>query len=121
MIEKAKKGEKLRIVSDQFMSPTYTRDVAFALSEFLKIMPEYGVYHMTNDGFCSWYEFTKAIFEILGWDVEVEAISSEELGRLARRPRFSALSVGKLRRIGIEMRHWKEALRDYLAERKQKH
>ncbi|AEH25428.1 dTDP-4-dehydrorhamnose reductase [Pyrococcus yayanosii] len=114
VIEKARRGEKLKIVNDQLMSPTYTKDVALALAKFLKIMPEYGVYHMTNDGFCSWYEFTKAIFEILGWDVEVEPISSEELGRLAKRPKFSALSVEKLRSIGIEMRHWKEALRDYL-------
>ncbi|AFK22084.1 dTDP-4-dehydrorhamnose reductase [Pyrococcus sp. ST04] len=118
VIERAKKEEKLRVVSDQFMSPTYTKDVAAGLAKFLKIMPEYGVYHMTNDGFCSWYEFTRAIFEILGWDVEVEPISSTELNRLAKRPKFSALSVKKLGNIGIKMRHWKEALKDYLAEKK---
>ncbi|NJE27149.1 NAD-dependent epimerase/dehydratase family protein, partial [Thermococcus sp. MV5] len=66
VIEKAKRGEELRIVDDQFMSPTYTMDVARTLKKFLKIQPEWGVYHMVNEGYCSWYEFTKAIFEILG-------------------------------------------------------
>ncbi|AIG97144.1 dTDP-4-dehydrorhamnose reductase [Archaeoglobus fulgidus] len=117
VVDMARKGQELRIVADQFMSPTYTKDVALAVREFLKLRPDYGIYHMVNDGYCSWFEFTKAIFEILDWDVEIQPIKSSELNRLARRPAFSALQNYKLERIGIKMRHWREALRDYLAEK----
>lgn len=117
VIEKAKRGEELRIVDDQFMSPTYTKDVARTLREFLKLRPEFGVYHMLNEGFCSWYEFTKVIFEILGWKVQIKPIKSNELNRLAKRPRFSALKNEKLERLGLKMKPWKEALREYLKEK----
>lgn len=117
VIEKAKRGEELKIVNDQFMSPTYTMDVARTLKKFLEIGPEWGIYHMVNEGYCSWYEFTKAVFEILGWDVEVKPIKSSELNRLARRPKFSALGNGMLERIGMKMKHWREALREYLGEK----
>ncbi|KUH34416.1 dTDP-4-dehydrorhamnose reductase [Thermococcus celericrescens] len=117
VIEKAKRGEELRIVDDQFMSPTYTMDVARTLKEFLKLKPEFGVYHMVNDGFCSWYEFTRAIFEILGWDVEVKPIKSSELNRLARRPGFSALENSRLHGLGLRMAGWREGLKEYLGEK----
>ena len=71
---------------------------------------------MVNEGHCSWYEFTREIFEILGWDVEVKPIKSSELKRLAKRPRFSALENEKLEKLGLRMRPWKEALREYLKE-----
>ena len=117
VIEKAKRGEELKIVDDQFMSPTYTKDVARVLKEFLKVRAEFGVYHMVNEGFCSWYEFAKTIFEILGWDVKIKPVKSSELNRLARRPRFSALKNKRLGKLGLEMRPWKEALRGYLEEK----
>ena len=114
VIERARQGKELRIVADQFMSPTYTVDVARTLREFLKVQPEWGVYHMVNEGHCSWYEFTKAIFEILGWDVDVKPIKSSELNRLAKRPRVSALENEKLKKSGLEMTGWREALEEYL-------
>lgn len=117
MVQKAKNGEEIRVVDDMFMSPTYTKDVARTLKKFLKLKPEFGVYHMVNEGFCSWYEFTEAIFEILGWDVEVKPIKSSELKRLAKRPLFSALQNKKLEEIGLRMRPWKEALEEYLREK----
>ncbi|CAB50092.1 dTDP-4-dehydrorhamnose reductase [Pyrococcus abyssi] len=117
VIKKANKGEELRIVNDQFMSPTYTKDVARTLRELLRLRPSFGVYHMVNEGYCSWYEFTRAIFEILGWDVRVKPINSSELKRLAKRPKFSALKNEKLEKIGLKMKHWKEALGEYLKEK----
>jgi len=117
MIKKAKSGEKIYVVDDMFMSPTYTKDVALTLRRFLKMKPEFGVYHMVNEGHCSWYDFTKAIFEILGWHVELKPIKTNELKRLAKRPKFSALKNMKLEKIGLKMRHWREALRDYLREK----
>jgi len=117
MIEKAKKGEEIRVVDDMFMSPTYTKDVARILKKFLELKPEFGIYHMVNKGYCSWYEFTKVIFEILGWDVEIKPIRSGELRRLAKRPQFSALKNKKLEKLGLKMKPWKGALREYLKEK----
>jgi len=116
VIERAKRGEELKIVNDQLMSPTYTMDVARTLKKFLEIEPEWGIYHMVNEGYCSWYEFARAIFEILGWDIEVKPIKSSELNRLARRPRFSALENTRLHKIGLRMPRWKKSLRHYLRE-----
>jgi len=116
IIERAKRGEKLQIVDDQFMSPTYTRDVARTLKEFLTLQPEWGIYHMVNEGYCSWYEFTRAIFEILGWEARIRAIKSSELSRLARRPRFSALENMRLHKLHLRMHDWKKGLKEYLRE-----
>jgi len=66
--------------------------------------------------YCSWYEFTRAIFEILGWDVEIKPIKSSELKRLANRPPFSVLKNKKLERSGLSMKPWIEALKGYLIE-----
>ena len=118
MIQKARNGEEIKVVDDMFMSPTYTKDVARTLKKFLELNPEFGIYHMVNEGLCSWYEFAKAIFEILEWKVEVKPISSNELKRLAKRPKFSALENKKLEDLSMKMRPWREALEDYLRERR---
>ena len=117
MIQKARTGEEIKVVDDQFMSPTWTKDVSRMLKRFLdlEIKPAFGVYHMVNEGCCSWYEFTIEIFNILGWDVRITPIKSSELKRLAKRPVFSALKIKKLKNHGLSMRNWKDALRDYLA------
>ena len=119
VIQKARDGEELKVVDDQFMSPTYTKDVAVMLKRFLKIKPASGIYHMVNEGCCSWYEFTKEIFNISGWDAQIQItpIKSSELKRLARRPIFSALKNKKLEELGLGMRDWRGALRDYLIEK----
>ena len=120
MIQKARNGEEIRVVDDQFMSPTYTKDVAVMLKRFLDIKPASGIYHRVNEGCCSWYDFTREIFNILGWDAQIQIIpiKSSELKRLARRPVFSALRNNKLDDLGLGMRDWKAALKDYLMEEK---
>jgi len=118
MIQQARNGERIKVVDDQFMSPTSTKDVAEMLKEFLGIKPEFGVYHMVNEGYCSWFEFTKEIFNILNWGVHITPIKSDELKRLARRPVFSALKNEKLGNLGLRMRDWEDALGDYLNEEK---
>lgn len=117
MVQKAKNGEEIKVVDDQFMSPTYTKDVARTLKKLLELRPAFGIYHMVNEGFCSWYEFTKEIFEILGWQVDVKPIKSDELKRLAKRPQFSALRNKKLEELGLKMRPWRSALKEYLREK----
>ena len=105
------------------MSPTCTRDVSIMLKRLLDldlaIKPEFGVYHVVNEGYCNWYDFTREIFNILGWDAQnqITPIKSSELKRLARRPVFSALQNKKFDDIGLRMRDWKEALKDYLIEK----
>ena len=117
MIRRAKDGEEIRVVGDMFMSPTCTKDVSIMLKRLLEIKPEFGVYHVVNEGYCNWYDFTREIFNIMDWDVEIKPIKSSELDRLARRPIFSALKNEKLEDIGLKMRDWEAALRDYLVEK----
>jgi len=85
----------------------------------LGIKPAFGVYHLVNEGYCNWYDFTREIFNVLGWDAQIQItpIKSSELKKLARRPVFSALKNKKLEDIGLRMRNWKEALREYLIEK----
>lgn len=120
MIQRAKKGEEIKVVNDMFMSSTYTKDISRMLKRVLDlaINPEFGVYHMVNEGYCNWYDFTREIFNILGWDakIQITPIKSSELKRLAKRPTFSVLRNKKIKEIGVEMRSWREALRDYLIE-----
>jgi len=120
MIQRAKNGEEIKVVDDTFMSSTYTKDVSIMLMRFLEIKPAFGVYHTVNEGYCNWYDFTKEIFYILGWDAQIQIIpiKSSELKRPARRPVFSALKNKKLEDLGLRMRDWKGALKDYLMEEK---
>lgn len=117
MIQKAQRGESIQVVNDMYMSPTYTKDVAIMLKRFLEIMPEYGIYHMVNTGYCSWYELTQEIFRILNENVKITPISTNMLQRLAKRPLFSALENQKLEKLGLYMKSWREALSDYLHEK----
>ena len=122
MIQRAKNGEEIKVVEDMFMSSTYTKDVSRMLKRFLdlEIKPAFGIYHIVNEGYCSWYDFTKEIFNISGWDAQIQItpIRSSEVKMLARRPIFSALKNKKLDDLGLRMRDWKEALKDYLMEEK---
>lgn len=113
MIGKARRGEELRVVDDVTMSPTYTLDAASAIRQLLEDERDYGTYHVTNSGYCSWFEFAKAIFELLEMDVSLEPIKSSEFASKARRPAFSALTSVK----GVRLRGWREALKEYLKEK----
>ena len=107
---------RLKVVNDQYGSPTYARDLAMPLAAVIRKNLT-GIYHVSNSGSCTWYDLAKAIFSIRRMDVEVSPISSTELGRKAKRPAYSVFDLAKLRRdTGIEMRGWTDALKDYLAE-----
>ncbi len=119
MIQKAKNNEPICVVDDMIMSPTYTMHVAKMLEKIIserKIVS--GIYHMTNEGFCSWYEFTEKIFEILGLkNIELKKINTKNLDRLAKRPLFSVLENKRLKEMGLRMPRWEEALKEYLIEK----
>lgn len=117
MIELAKKGEKIRVVNDQVLTPTSSKDLAEKLYELI-YTKKYGLYHMTNTGQCSWYDFAVEIFKLAGISPDLKPISSEEFAAKAKRPAYSVLDNRNLRAAGIkDMRPWQEALRDYINEK----
>ena len=116
MIKLAKEGKDIKVVDDQVLTPTSTADVTEKLYELIQT-DKYGLYHMTNTGGCSWYEFACEIFKLAGLSPNISPTTSEEFGAKARRPRYSVLDNVNLRKIGLEdLRHWKEALEDYIKE-----
>jgi len=109
--------KQIRVVDDQVLTPTYTRDVAEKLFGLIKT-GRYGLYHMTNTGKCSWFEFACEIFRMAGIDMEVFPVSSKEFGAKAIRPGYSVLDNANLRKAGLsDMRDWKEALGEYIRKR----
>ena len=111
----AREKKVLTIVDDQVGSPTYTVDLAKALSELVR-QERRGIFNVVNKGSCSWFQFAKEIVRRSGMeDVEVLPISSKELNRPAVRPAYSVLSTEKLaRETGITLRPWQEAVVAYL-------
>jgi dTDP-4-dehydrorhamnose reductase len=89
---KAEAGEPLRVVDDQVGSPTYAGHLAAAVDEALRNGVGPGLYHMAGGGYCSWCELAREVVQLAGIDVEVEPITTAELGRPAPRPAFSALA-----------------------------
>jgi len=115
ILQLASQKKELRVINDQVGSPTYTRDLSGKIKGLL-LAKSYGVYHITNSGSCSWYEFAREILKLSGIKgVELKPITSEELDRPAPRPRFSVLENYCLR-LSLEnsLRDWKEALRNYI-------
>ncbi|MEM2146219.1 MAG: dTDP-4-dehydrorhamnose reductase [Candidatus Jordarchaeaceae archaeon] len=118
MIQKAEKKEEIKVVDDIVMSPTYTRDAALTIKNIVNNKLPFGVYHCSNKGYCSWYEFAKSIFDFLSLEVNLKPIKTDELTQRAKRPKFSALKSEKLEKHGLKMNEWREALREYLKEKK---
>lgn len=118
MLNLAEKNKKLRVVDDQIGSPTYTPDLAKLLVDMIHT-EKYGVYHATNEGFCSWAEFAKEIFKQAGKKVEVEPIATVDYPTPAKRPFNSRLSKKSLDDAGFKrLPTWQDALKRFLAELK---
>jgi dTDP-4-dehydrorhamnose reductase len=117
MLRLAREKPDIKVVDDQRLSPTYTRDLAEKLAWLIRT-EGYGLYHVTNSGGCSWYEFACAIFEQAGLKPRVQPISTEAFGARARRPAYSVLGHGSLEHLGCDdLPHWSDALQRYLAEK----
>ncbi len=115
MLQLAKTNDSLSVVNDQIGSPTYTVDLANAISQLIK-KPSYGIYHITNSGECSWYEYAREIFEIAGVEIEVKPVTTKEYPQPAARPKYSVLENYNWRMEGFTpLRSYKEALREYMA------
>lgn len=118
MIRLGKEREQLGVVFDQIGSPTYARDLARAIMQIVEqgIVP--GVYHFTNEGVCSWYDFTRAIHRLEGIsDCKVSPIHTEDYPVPAARPHYSVLDKSKIKQtFGIEIRWWEDALKECIKE-----
>ena len=114
MLAKARRGESIRVVDDQVVTPTYTVDLA---NQIARVLPteHFGLFHMTNEGSCTWYEFARAIFELSGVDADLSPTTSEQYKTPAARPKYSVLENARLNELGLnQMRHWRDALAAYL-------
>jgi dTDP-4-dehydrorhamnose reductase len=120
MLRVAGQGKPLRVVDDQQCTPSSTADVAAATVDLIKT-DAYGLYHVTNEGSCSWYEFAGHIFAAAGIAADLTPITSAEFGAPARRPAYSVLSNEKLKLTGVrDPRSWREAVDQYLRDRRPK-
>jgi len=118
MISMAKMGTELNVVNDQFLSPTYTKNLAQNLLLLMKTS-KYDTYHMVSRGSCSWWQFTKEIFKLLNMKVVCKPVDSNYFKTEAKRPSYSVLTNYNLSKIRMNrMHHWKTNLRDYLKEAK---
>jgi len=116
MLRLGEERDELSVVNDQTGSPTYTADLAPLLADMI-LSDKYGVYHATNEGFCSWYDFAREIFAKAGMNVRVNPVSSETMNFKAKRPENSRLSKKSLTDNGFKpLPHWQDALERYLAE-----
>ncbi len=118
MLRLAETGNPIRVVKDQFGSPTSALELAKVLL-FLMDTDSYGIYHTTCEGSTSWYEFAVRIFQLAGKDVQVTAIPTSEYPTPAKRPMYSVLEKKALReRHGYIMKHWTEAIAEYIKDMK---
>lgn len=114
MLNLAQERDELMVVRDQVGSPTYTVDLANCILELIQT-EKYGVYHVSNSGCCSWYEFAKAIFEEAGINVKVNPCTTKDFPRPAPRPAYSVLEHMALRLNGFkEMPNWRSSLKNFL-------
>lgn len=117
MLEKAARGEVVRVVGDQVLTPTYARDLARKVVQLLE-QGRQGLFHITNSGQCSWFEFAQKIFELAGLKVNPVPVTSAEFAAPARRPSYSVLDHARSRELGLDdMPAWDDALRRFLEEK----
>ncbi len=123
MLNLGEAKDEISVVADQHGSPTYAEDLASIIGEAIEKKIPYGVYHATNQGYTTWYDFTKAIFEYTGTICQVNPVTTEKYIEMmkitqAKRPKNSQLSKEKLLAQGITVPEWEDALKRYLEEEK---
>jgi dTDP-4-dehydrorhamnose reductase len=118
ILRQAAEGKHLRVVTDQRCTPTASADLARAVILLVE-SGRFGLYHWTSAGDCTWFEFAQAILEMAGLDVAVQGVRTREFGSKVERPSYSVLATDRVVGLGLaKPRPWREALADYLTERK---
>lgn len=114
MLRLGRSGEAIRVVDDQWVTPTSSSELAERLADLIQ-SGRYGLYHLTNSGQCTWYAFAEEIFRQAGIDVSLSRIDSASYGAKAVRPAYSVLHNLKAEQIGLpKFLPWQEALREYI-------
>lgn len=117
MVNLEKQGVPIRGINDQWVTPTSTAELAQKISELIRTK-HYGLFHLTNEGQCTWYEFASTIFSLTGKKPDITPVDSETYGAKARRPSYSVLENKRAKDIGLtEFSHWRDALKDYLIKK----
>jgi len=118
ILKLSKEKDILRVVNDQTGTPTYAADLAHAILQILKdvnyqqIAFNAGIYHYSNEGSCTWYEFAKAIVEDAGIKVKIDPVTSAEFASAAARPGYSVLSKVKItENYRLAVPHWRTSLK----------
>ena len=109
----AETRDELTIVNDQFGRPTWTRTLAEFMYFVIDQKAPFGIYHLSNDNACSWYEFAKEILK--DTDVKVSPVTSEQFPQKATRPQYSVMDLSKTKALGFHIPTWQEALQGMLA------
>ena len=117
MLRLGTERSELGIISDQIGSPTYAKDLARVMVEIIKSdSNEYGVYHYSNEGVASWYDFAKSIFDLSKVKIIVNAIPTSSYPTPAKRPHYSVLDKSKLKKnFGIEIPYWRDSLNEAIS------
>ena len=114
MVAQARSGAATEVVDDIVMAPTSASDAAELLVRLLQRRAPFGIYHLANAGSCSWFEFSDAIFSLVGAGTRPRRAKAASLTGPARRPLYSVLASERLAPLGLHARPWREALEDYL-------
>jgi dTDP-4-dehydrorhamnose reductase len=118
MLNLSKEKEQLIVVNDQIGCPTYTIDLSKCIVELMETS-KFGVYHVSNSGSCSWFEFAREVFQQMNIPININPCTTEEFPRPAKRPKYSVMDHMGLRINKFnEMPHWKNALNQYLLQLK---
>ncbi len=110
MLKLAESKNEIDAVDEEMSCFTYTPDLAKATKDLIENKKPYGIYHIANSGYCTWYEAAKELFNIAGFNIKVNPVSAGKFPRPAKRPKYSILLNTKFK----PMRDWREALREYL-------
>lgn len=117
VISLEREGKPLKVINDQTVTPTSTSELAERIGELIQTH-HYGLYHLTNEGQCTWFEFAQAIFSIIGKKPELSPVDSKTYGARAQRPSYSVLENKRAKEIGLTgFSPWQEALRAYLIKK----
>ena len=117
MIRKALAKESIRVVDDQRLTPTSTRELARKTADLIE-SSHFGLFHVTSKGNCTWYEFAGEIFRLSGLEPDLAPTTSDAFATAARRPSYSVLANQRLDELGMDdLKHWRDALREYLSDR----
>ena len=117
MLRLSNERSELGVIYDQIGSPTYAKDLARVIMKIIESdSNSYGVYHYSNEGVASWYDFAKAIFDLSNTEIIVNAIPTSSYPTPAKRPHYSVLDKSKLKKdLGIEIPYWRDSLKEAIS------